>query len=116
MNEKLSLALDEFLHVGVGLVIIIALVSVVTGLIRAFVPLEKLQKRLSKTGKFKPYSYLLTKIKSPIFSVGIIDPEGILKGSKINDLITKTIKITGKKPAVYSSHIGLIAFSLLFLK
>ncbi len=72
MNEKLSLALDEFLHVGVGLVIIIALVSVVTGLIRAFVPLEKLQKRLSKTGKFGGLMGALLGLPTPFCSASMV--------------------------------------------
>ncbi|WP_312993601.1 permease, partial [Chryseobacterium flavum] len=72
MNEKLSLALDEFLHVGVGLVIIIALVSVVTGLIRAFVPQEKLQKRLSKTGKFGGLMGALLGLPTPFCSASMV--------------------------------------------
>ena len=42
-------------------------------------------------------------MKSPISKVGIID-EGILNGSTMNRRSTKTIRITGKKPAPYSTH------------
>ena len=41
----------------------------------------------------KPYEYFETKIKSPTRRFGFIDPEGILNGSNINDLISKAIKI-----------------------
>ena len=41
----------------------------------------------------KPYEYFETKIKSPTRRFGFIDPEGILNGSNINDLINKAIKI-----------------------
>jgi hypothetical protein len=60
---------------------------------------------------------LFTKIRSPILKVGIIDPEGILKGSTKNDLITNTINITGKNPAVYSKKAERVSPSFLrFLK
>ena len=41
----------------------------------------------------KPYEYFETKIKSPTSRFGFIDPEGILNGSKINDLINKAINM-----------------------
>lgn len=46
MNEQLSIALGEFLHVGSALIIIIAIISVVTGLIKEYIPQEKFQKKL----------------------------------------------------------------------
>ena len=72
MNEKLSLALDEFLHVGVALVVIIAIVSVVTGLIRAYIPQKKLQKRLSKTGKFGGLMGALLGLPTPFCSASMV--------------------------------------------
>lgn len=47
-NEKLMVALSEFAHVGGALVIIIAVVSVITGLMREYIPQEKLQQKLTK--------------------------------------------------------------------
>ena len=41
-------------------------------------------------------SYLLTNMKSPIRSVGIIEPEGIRNGSTTKALSTKTKAKTGK--------------------
>lgn len=72
MNEKLNLALDEFIHVGVVLVLIIALVSIITGLIRAFIPQEKLQKRLSKTGKYSGLMGALLGIPTPFCSASMV--------------------------------------------
>src|ERR1700761_298874 len=57
-----------------------------------------------------PYSYLLTRMKSPTSSVGTIDPDGILNGSTTNDRTTNTTRMTGKKLAVYSSHHGCRSF------
>ncbi|MFA6832532.1 MAG: permease [Bacteroidaceae bacterium] len=72
MNEKLSLALNEFIHVSVALVLIIALVSIITGLIRAFIPQEKLQKRLAKTGKYSGLMGALLGIPTPFCSASMV--------------------------------------------
>ena len=72
MNEKLSLALGEFIHVGVALVLIIALVSLLTGLIRAFIPQEKLQKKLAKTGKYSGVMGALLGIPTPFCSASMV--------------------------------------------
>ncbi|GHE93515.1 permease [Thalassotalea profundi] len=50
--EKLMVALNEFIHVGGGLVLIIAVVSVLTGLMREYVPQDKLQKKINKHEKW----------------------------------------------------------------
>jgi hypothetical protein len=47
--------------------------------------------------------------------VGIIEPEGILKGSTINERIKNTKKMTGKKLLEYSTRIGSFVFLGLFL-
>lgn len=47
-TEKLAIAFDEFVHVGGALVLIIAAVSILTGIMREFIPQEKLQKKLTK--------------------------------------------------------------------
>ncbi|REG79450.1 permease [Marinomonas pollencensis] len=51
-TEKLMIALDEFIHVGGGLTIVIAVVSIITGLMREYLPQEKLQKKLTKHEKW----------------------------------------------------------------
>lgn len=46
------IALNEFIHVGGALVIIIAVVSIFTGLMREFIPQDKLQAKLTKHEKW----------------------------------------------------------------
>lgn len=72
MNEKLNLALNEFIHVGLALLFIIAIVSLVTGLIRAFIPQDKIQKRLSKTGKYSSLMGALLGIPTPFCSASMV--------------------------------------------
>jgi hypothetical protein len=49
---------------------------------------------------------LLTKIKSPVKSVGIIEFEGTLKGSKIKPLNTKTSNNTGNNSIDHCTAFG----------
>src|SRR3990172_10055987 len=58
---------------------------------------------------------LLTRMKSPTKSVGIMDPDGILNGSTTNERSTNTIRITGKKLLPYSIHHGSRSSFLRFL-
>lgn len=51
-GEKLNVALDEFLHIGGWLVLIIAAVSIFTGLMREYIPQDKLQAKLTKHEKW----------------------------------------------------------------
>src|SRR5882672_20154 len=56
-------------------------------------------------------------MKSPISSVGIIEPEGILNGSTRKERSKNTIRITGKKLIEYSTHQGCLASAgLRFLR
>ena len=52
---------------------------------------------------------LFTRIRSPTSNVGIIEPDGILKGSNRNERSRNTARITGNRPAVQSSHQGCIS-------
>ena len=72
MNEKLTLALNEFIHVGGVLVLIIALVSILTGMVRAFIPQEKLQKKLAKTGKYSGLTGALLGVPTPFCSASMV--------------------------------------------
>jgi len=51
-TEKLMIALDEFTHVGGGLILIIAAVSILTGIMREYIPQDKLQKKINKHEKW----------------------------------------------------------------
>lgn len=52
-NEQFQVALDEFLHVGIALVLIIAVISIITGFVREYIPQQKLQKKLKQQGTVK---------------------------------------------------------------
>src|SRR5574338_1104595 len=45
-------------------------------------------------------------MKSPTSKVGIMEPEGILKGSTTKERRKNTARMTGKKLAPYSTHQG----------
>ncbi len=51
-DEKLGIALGEFWHVGWVLMVIIAGISILTGLVREYIPQEKLQKKLKDQNTF----------------------------------------------------------------
>lgn len=53
ISDQLQIAFDEFLHVGIALVLIIAAISIVTGFVKEYIPQEKLQKKLKKQGTIK---------------------------------------------------------------
>jgi uncharacterized membrane protein YraQ (UPF0718 family) len=51
--NKLQIAIDEFLHVGIALTLIIAVIAVITGFVKEYIPQEKLQKKLKEQNKIK---------------------------------------------------------------
>lgn len=72
MYEKIQLALGEFIHVGGVLVIVIALVSVLTGLVRTYIPQEELQKKLARQGRFGSVVGALLGIPTPFCSASMV--------------------------------------------
>ena len=64
---------------------------------------DDLARRLGKN-RATVYRYENSYIEN--MPVGIIEPLGIRNGSKRKERRIKMKKITGKKPAVYSSHLG----------
>lgn len=67
-----SLALEELVHVGVALTIIIAVVAVLTGIIREYIPQEKLQKKLAKNEKRGPLVGALLGTLTPFCSASMV--------------------------------------------
>lgn len=67
-----TLALHEFLHVGGALVVIIAIVSVMTGIIREYIPQEKLQKKLAKHENRGPLMGALLGTLTPFCSASMV--------------------------------------------
>jgi hypothetical protein len=60
--------------------------------------LEVERNTLLVIGHLRPYAYFLTRIKSPLIKVGIIEPDGIRNGKKTNALKVKTISNSGNNP------------------
>ncbi len=67
-----SVALDEFIHVGGALIVIIAVVSVLTGIIREYIPQEKLQKKLAKHENRGPLMGALLGTLTPFCSASMV--------------------------------------------
>ena len=55
-------------------------------------------------------------MKSPISNVGIIDADGILNGSKINERKTNTIKNIGKNDTACSTKTDLLLLFFWLLR
>jgi uncharacterized membrane protein YraQ (UPF0718 family) len=71
-DSSWTTALDEFLHVGGALVVIIAIVSVMTGIIREYIPQDKLQKKLAKHENRGPLMGALLGTLTPICSASMV--------------------------------------------
>lgn len=54
MHEKLTIAVNEFVHVGIALVILLAVVAILAGFVRAYLPQEKFGDKLGGKNKFGP--------------------------------------------------------------
>ncbi|MBU2953159.1 permease [Marinobacter sp. F3R08] len=67
-----AVALDELLHVGGALILIIAVVAVLTGIIREYIPQDKLQKKLAKNEKRGPLVGALLGTLTPFCSASMV--------------------------------------------
>lgn len=67
-----AIALEELVHVGGALVLIIAVVAVLTGIIREYIPQEKLQKKLAKNEKRGPLVGALLGTLTPFCSASMV--------------------------------------------
>ncbi|SDZ91161.1 hypothetical protein SAMN05660420_00699 [Desulfuromusa kysingii] len=70
--DKLTIALHEFIHVGGALAIVIGVVSVLTGFMREYIPQEKLQKKLTKHGKWGPLMGAFFGMLTPFCSASVV--------------------------------------------
>ncbi len=70
--EKLTAAFNEFVHVGGALVVVIAVVSVLTGLMREYIPQDKLQKKLTKHEKYGPLLGAFLGMLTPFCSASVV--------------------------------------------
>lgn len=67
-----TIAVEEFLHVGGALIAIIAVVSILTGLIREYIPQEKLQKKMAKHENRGPLMGALLGTLTPFCSASMV--------------------------------------------
>lgn len=72
MIDKLTIALNEFTHVAGALVIVIAIVSVLTGFMREYIPQDKLQKKLSQNEGRGPLLGALFGMLTPFCSASVV--------------------------------------------
>ena len=70
--DKLTIALNEFIHVGGALIVIIGVVSVLTGFMREYIPQDKLQKKLTKHEKWGPLFAALLGMLTPFCSASVV--------------------------------------------
>ncbi|WP_372740650.1 permease [Neptunomonas sp.] len=71
-TDQLTVALNEFIHVGGALVIVIAVVSILTGFMREYIPQEKLQKKLTKHEKWGPLLGASFGMLTPFCSASVV--------------------------------------------
>ncbi|MGF1686411.1 permease [Photobacterium japonica] len=72
MDATLAIALNEFFYVAKGLVVIIAIVSVLTGLMREYIPQDKLQATLTKHDKWGTLLGALFGMLTPFCSAAVV--------------------------------------------
>ncbi|MDD1782572.1 permease [Enterovibrio sp. ZSDZ35] len=72
MDAKLVIALNEFFYVAKGLVVIIAIVSVLTGIMREYIPQDKLQATLTKHDKWGTLLGALFGMLTPFCSAAVV--------------------------------------------
>lgn len=72
LDTKLVIALNEFFYVAKGLVVIIAIVSVITGLMREYIPQDKLQAMLTKHDKWGTLLGALFGMLTPFCSAAVV--------------------------------------------
>ena len=71
-TDKLTIALNEFVHVAGALVIVIAVVSVLTGFMREYIPQDKLQRKLTKHEKWGPLLGAFLGMLTPFCSASVV--------------------------------------------
>lgn len=70
--DKLTIALNEFIHVSGALILIIGAVSILTGFMREYIPQDKLQKKLTKHERWGPLFAALLGMLTPFCSASVV--------------------------------------------
>jgi uncharacterized membrane protein YraQ (UPF0718 family) len=123
MQGSFAIALAEFVHVGGALVVIIAAVSVLTGIMREYIPQRKLQQKLAKHERRGSFLGASFGILTPFCSASVVPVSmgmaemGISMGIIFSFLISAPLcnfVVTGMILAMFGWKVTLIYFVITF--
>lgn len=119
--DKLIIALNEFIHVGGALAIVIAVVSIFTGLMREYIPQQKLQQKLAKHEKWGPVMGASFGMLTPFCSASVVPVTmgmatmGVSLGTVMSFLISAPLCNFVVLAMVYATFGFKITFSYLII-
>lgn len=117
-----ALAMDEFIHIGGWLLLIIAVVSIITGLVRQYIPQEKLQQKLRQHESRGPLIGAFMGLLTPFCSAAMIPvvigmvQMGIATGTVFSFLISAPLAnfvVVGLIMATFGIKVAAIYFVLV---
>lgn len=120
-TDSWAQALQEFIHIGGWLLLIIAVVSVLTGVVRHYIPQEKLQHKLQQHENRGPIIGALMGILTPFCSAAMIPvmigmvQMGVATGTVFSFLISAPLTnfvVVGLILATFGLKIAAIYFAL----
>lgn len=123
MQENFAIALEEFIHVGGALVVIIAAVSVLTGIMREYIPQQKLQQKLAKHERMGSFLGASFGLLTPFCSASVVPVSmgmaemGVSMGTIFGFLISAPLcnfVVTGMILAVFGWKVTLVYFVITF--
>jgi len=122
-SEALKIAVQEFLHVGGALVIIIAVVSVFTGLLREYIPQDRLQATIGGRRRFGSLLGAAFGILTPFCSASVVPVSigmaeaGVSLGTIFSFLISAPLcnfVVVGMVFAVFGWKVTVAYYALTF--
>ncbi|ADD67709.1 permease [Denitrovibrio acetiphilus DSM 12809] len=123
MQDSFAIALAEFIHVGGALVGIIAIVSILTGVMREYIPQKKLQSKLAKKSRFGSLIGASFGVLTPFCSASVVPVSmgmaemGVSMGTIFGFLISAPLcnfVVTGMILAVFGFKVTAIYFIITF--
>lgn len=123
MQDSFAIALAEFVHVGGALVGIIALVSILTGVMREYIPQKKIQGKLARKGRFGSLIGASFGVLTPFCSASVVPVSmgmaemGVSMGTIFGFLISAPLcnfVVTGMILAVFGFKVTVIYFIITF--
>jgi len=124
MNQSnLTIALEEFIHVGGALVVIIAVVALLTGIMREFIPQDRIQKKLIKHERFGSLIGAAFGTLTPFCSASVVPVSmgmaemGVSLGTIFGFLISAPLcnfVVVGMITAVFGWQVATLYFLITF--